>query len=176
MREPKLSGDRISDHEVLIDALEKTENLDKIKYDIIVMLQPTSPLRTAAQVTGCIEHCISQNWDAVWSISKADKKFHPLKQLKIRDNGGLDYYDSNGSSIIARQQLEPLYYRNGVAYVITRECLVSQNSIKGKRTGYVITDGDHLSIDTVDDLKIANEIGKKLKIKNSDTGFAEEKN
>ena len=49
-REP-LSGDRIGDLDVLSHALEATEAIDRQRYDIVVMLQPTSPLRTAADVS-----------------------------------------------------------------------------------------------------------------------------
>ena len=42
---PKISGDRISDYPVLYDSLIKAEKFYSKKYDYIVMLQPTSPLR-----------------------------------------------------------------------------------------------------------------------------------
>ena len=46
----------------------------------------------------------------------------------------LDYYDPNGAKIIARQQqLKDIYHRNGIAYVFTRECLMKQKTIKGKK-------------------------------------------
>ena len=47
MRPPELSGDRVGDWDVLNHALQTMEDLDHVKYDLVVMLQPTSPLRTA---------------------------------------------------------------------------------------------------------------------------------
>jgi hypothetical protein len=49
---------------------------------------------------------------------------------------------------VARQQLEPVYHRNGAAYAITRECLLGQRSILGKRASAVVVDEPMLSIDT----------------------------
>ena len=50
-RRPKsISGDKISDVQVLLHALKKIEKMDKKKYDIILMLQPTSPLRKAIHI------------------------------------------------------------------------------------------------------------------------------
>jgi CMP-N-acetylneuraminic acid synthetase len=142
-----LSGDRIGDWDVLVHALHVTEQLDGIIYDIVVMLQPTSPLRRPAHVREAIVMLVEGNWDAVWTISETDSKEHPLKQLIVK-GGELDYYDSIGKTIIDRRQLSPVYHRNGIAYVATRDCLLCEGSIKGPRTGGLILDGHFISIDT----------------------------
>jgi CMP-N,N'-diacetyllegionaminic acid synthase len=156
-RPETISGDRIGDFDVLIQALEFMEVHDRRRYDIVVMLQPTSPLRTPEMVTGTIRMLVDGGWDSVWSVSETDSKGHPLKQLTIKD-GWMDYYDPAGASIIARQQLVPVYHRNGIAYAITRECLVEQRSIKGKRTGAYVVQGDHVSIDTERDIELVEFI------------------
>lgn len=159
-RPEDLSGDRISDLEVLSHALIETERLDKVHYDIVVMLQPTSPLRRTEHVQGTIDMLIDGDWDAVWTVSETDSKNHPLKQLTV-DEGRLDYYDQSGKQIIARQQLVPVYHRNGVAYAIKRSCLLDQQSIKGERTGALVLEGDMVSIDTYWDLELAEYIFSK---------------
>ena len=73
-RSEKLSGDRISDHDVLVDALVKMERLDACQYDIILMLQPTSPFRTAKHVIKCLELLLDQKWDSVWTVSQTDSR------------------------------------------------------------------------------------------------------
>lgn len=159
-RPQALSGDRISDLEVLTHALVETERLDRVTYDIIVMLQPTSPLRRAEHVRDAIKMLVTGDWDAVWTVSETDSKNHPLKQLTV--NGGqLDYYDQAGKQIIARQQLVPVYHRNGVAYAIRRSCLLKQQSIKGLRTGALILHENMVSIDTYWDLEMAEIIYSK---------------
>lgn len=159
-RPEELSGDRISDLQVLTHALIEMERLDKITYDVIVMLQPTSPLRTAGHVMDTIQMLVDGNWDAVWTVSETDTKGHPLKQLTVKD-GRLDYYDPAGKQIIARQQLTPVYHRNGVAYAIRRSCLLEQKSISGERTGALVIEGFMVSIDTYWDLELAEYIYKK---------------
>jgi CMP-N,N'-diacetyllegionaminic acid synthase len=156
-RPPDLSGDRISDAPVLIHALEEMEHLDAVRYDIVVMLQPTSPLRRPEHIIRAIEMLVNDQWDAVWTLSETDSKSHPLKQLTL-DSGRIQYYDPNGARIIARQQLTPVYHRNGVAYVMTRSCLLEGRSIMGKRTGALILDEHLVSIDTLWDLKLAEFI------------------
>ena len=156
-RPEALSGDRIGDVDVLSHALEATEAIDGLRYDIVVMLQPTSPLRIAADISATIKMLAEGNWDSVWTVSVSDSKSHPLKQLTVT-GGALDYYDPRGAEILARQQLQPVYHRNGIAYAITRECLTEQHSIKGPRAGALVVDGEHVSIDTEWDLRLVEFI------------------
>ena len=108
---------------------------------------------------------VDGDWDAVWTVSETDSKNHPLKQLTV-NNGRLDYYDQSGKKIIARQQLVPVYHRNGVAYAIKRECLLEQHSISGERTGALVLKGNLVSIDTIWDLELAEFIYSKRPEKN----------
>lgn len=161
-RRPKnISGDRIGDLDVLSHALRVMEKLDGVVYDIILMLQPTSPLREADHVKDCIAMLVEGSWDAVWTVSETDSKGHPLKQLIVAEDGALDYYDQRGAQVIARQQLEPVYHRNGIAYAITRQCLLDQKSIKGARTAALVIEGEHVSIDTERDIALVDWILKR---------------
>ena len=156
-RPAEISGDRIGDWDVLVHALREMERLDGITYDIIVMLQPTSPLRRPKHVQATLEMLVGGNWDAVWTLSETDSKEHPLKQLTVVA-GELDYYDPAGKGVIARQQLKPVYHRNGIAYAITRDCLVNQVGIKGRRTGGLVLEGHFVSIDTEWDIALVEFI------------------
>lgn len=153
-RPAELSGDAVADWDVLHHALLETERLDAQRYDIVVMLQPTSPLRRPEHVRGCIEKLVREGWDAVWTVSPTDSKSHPLKQLLVQQDGRLDYYDPAGARIIARQQLKPVYHRNGVAYAITRACLLEQKSIMGARAAALVLDEPLISIDTEWDIAL----------------------
>ena len=155
-----LSGDRISDTQVLAHALQEVERQDKKIYDIVVMLQPTSPLRTKQHIVDSIEMLVNDSYDSVWTVSETDAKCHPLKQLTIK-NKALDYYDNKGKDIIARQQLEVVYHRNGIAYVLKRDVILNSKTIKGSNCGALICQGDFISIDTEKDLELTNYFLKK---------------
>ena len=161
-RSPELSGDRIADLDVLLHALHETESLDGVMYDVIVMLQPTSPLRRPADVAATVKKLVAGGWDAVWTVSPTDSKAHPLKQLTVGEgDGALGYYDTAGAGIIARQQLGQLYHRNGVAYAFSRDCLVEQGRIMGARTAALVIDGPQVSIDSEWDLAFADHVLSK---------------
>jgi CMP-N,N'-diacetyllegionaminic acid synthase len=152
-RRPRaISGDRIGDADVLVHAMREMERLDGNNYDVVVMLQPTCPLRQPSHVTATVEMLIKNQLDAVWTVSPTDLKFHPLKQLVVSDNGRMSYYDPAGAHIIARQQLSRLYHRNGAAYAVSRACLLEHNAIIGPRSGAVIIRDTLVNIDTEDDL------------------------
>jgi CMP-N-acetylneuraminic acid synthetase len=156
-RPASLSGDLISDHQVLHHALTTMEQLDRTQYDVVLMLQPTSPLRRAEHVIAVLDKLVGENWDAVWTVSPTELKYHPLKQLTVAEDGAMDYFDPRGSTVIARQQLAPVYHRNGAAYAVTRDCLLSQGTIKGARTAAVVLTDPMVSIDTLDDFALAEQ-------------------
>ena len=156
MRPEDISGSIVSDWQVLIHALTEMERIDAKTYDIVVMLQPTSPGRTAAHVEATVKYLVDRGFDSVWTVSETDSKAHPLKQLLVGTEGELSYYDPQGARIIARQQLTPVYHRNGIAYAITRNCLTVQKSIMGDKPGALIIDGNLPNVDTELDLLWAN--------------------
>jgi CMP-N,N'-diacetyllegionaminic acid synthase len=154
MRPDKLSGDRIGDVDVLSHALLEMEKIDDTIYDIVLMLQPTSPSRTAKHVVDAIELFIKKNADSVWTVSETDSKGHPFKQLII-ENDTIDFFDQRGKKIIARQELSKTYHKNGIAYVISRDCLINKKSIEGDKCIPLIIDGHTSNIDTELDIAFA---------------------
>lgn len=153
-RSDALAGDLVGDHPVLVEALERMEQIDGTRYDLIVMLQPTSPSRTPDHVRQALTMAVEGDWDAVWTVSRTDTKYHPDKQLVV-DEGQLHFFTDRGPEIIARQQLSALYHRNGIAYVITRACLMDQKSTFGTRVAALVIDGPVVNIDTALDLRWA---------------------
>lgn len=151
-RPPDLSGDRVGDWEVLHHALVEVERLDRTSYDVVVMLQPTSPLRTSGQVVAAVARLIDGDWDAVWTVSPVPLKYHPLKQLALDDGGRLRLFDARGREVIARQQLTPLFYRNGAAYALSRRAVVELRTTLPERSSAVVIDDELISIDTASDV------------------------
>lgn len=155
-RPADLSGDRIGDVPVLAHALQTCEALDGVEYDVVLMLQPTSPLRRRQDVEMTVEKLVAERRDAVWTVSPTDLKYHPLKQLTLVDDR-LKLHDAHGASIVARQELMPVYHRNGAAYAVTRDCLLGQGLLGANTGAVVIDDTTMLSIDALADFVAAEE-------------------
>ena len=155
-RPTALSGDRIGDWAVIEHALLESERIYNQKFDVVLMLQPTSPLRTKVHILQVLDKLIDEKRDAVWTVSETDLKFHPLKQL-VLDDGNIKFFDEGGKKIIARQQLTPVYHRNGLVYAMTRSCVLDQKSTYGKNTGAVVVNEPVINIDTADDFQKLEE-------------------
>lgn len=151
LRPESLAGDRIGDLEVLRHSLEEMERQDQTRYDYVLMLQPTCPLRNDKMVTDTYHKAMDEGWDAVWTVSPSDLKYHPLKALAVGPDGALGCFDARGAGIIARQQLVPVYHRNGAAYAISRAALLVHQTILPARTGAVVIEEPLVSIDTLED-------------------------
>lgn len=152
-RPDDLSGDRVADVPVLQHALAATESDDGARYDIVVMLQPTAPLRTAAQVTGAVRRLIDDELDAVWTVTETAGHDHPVKQLRM-DDGLLTFDHPDGGGFVSRQQLSRLWTRDGIAYVLRRDTL-EHGLLLGARTGGYVTEGPLVDVDGPLDLEWA---------------------
>ncbi len=154
LRPDELSGDQAAAVDVWRHAWLFCEQEENTRYDVGIYIEPTCPLRSSEDVRKATDLLIDGGWDAVWTISEIDLRSHPYKQLRLNE-GAVDYLDDRGASIVARQQLDMLYQRNGACYVVTRETLIEQHSLKGKRTGALVLDRELVSIDTEFDLELA---------------------
>ncbi len=156
-RPPEISGDRASDWEVMNHALATMEEIDGERYGATILLQPTAPLRKTRDVCGAIQLLIDGRYDAVWTVTETDLKYHPVKQMSVRD-GVISYVIPAGESLPTRQELEPVYHVNGVAYALTRDCIFGQKSRLGEKTGAYVIDGPAVSIDTIEDFHMVEKI------------------
>jgi CMP-N-acetylneuraminic acid synthetase len=84
-----------------------------------------------------------------------------LKNIKIKEVP-INYYGRDykeGKKIKYRQQMNQLYHRNGVAYVVNRSLLLKKKLLS-KNTGYLIINSQQVSIDNLADLNIVKKIMK----------------
>ena len=123
----------------------------------MALLQPTSPMRTVNDLKKSFSILKKNKLDAVWTLSKIDKKFNPIKLLKIKKNR-LMYYSELGKEFIGRQLLDQYYIRNGIAYFFTRKSIINFNTILPKKSSYLIIHRKIVDIDNFQDLKNAQKV------------------
>ena len=146
------SRDYTSDFEVISEVLNN-KKIKEQKYDFVVYLQPTSPIRKVSQLINALSLVIKKGYDASWSVSEIEKKFHPKKILKISNKKFLSIYVNNGKKIFARQQLDNVYIRNGIFYIFRVSKFLRSKNIFLKKNYPSITNYQHVNIDTIQDLK-----------------------
>ena len=152
-----LSGSSVGDVEVLTQALHASEILFNENYKCVTMLQPTSPLRKKKHVLESINAVLQESWQASFTANKVDLKYHPLKSIKVLDDGSSDYYLIEGQKIINRQMLKDTYIRNGACYSITPHCLSTVKSFIGKHSKIIETE-PMISIDSNAEIILCEKI------------------
>ncbi len=157
-RPKKLAGDRISDFKILNHTIKKISS----SYKYIIYLQPTSPFRKKRDLIEAIKLIHKKNYDAVWSVSKIDKKFHPLKVL-INKKDKLYLFSKRGEKVIARQMLNDSFIRNGIFYIFRVSSLIKYKTIYLNKCGFKVITSKHINIDTPEDLKNARRLAKTIK-------------
>lgn len=158
-RPSELSGDRVGDIPVLKHALNWYLKNKDADIDVILMIQPTSPMRKIKHINQCLNKLILGKFDSVITISETNLKYHPYKQL-VTNKQNLKWFDqSMGDKIVTRQDLLPTYHKNGACYAINSFFLLNSNKEAtpiGKNSSYIITE-DMISIDEINDFKIIEE-------------------
>lgn len=150
-----------SDTATTFDALKHTlENVGK--YDYVVLLQPTSPLRSEKHINEAIELLEEKSADAI--ISVCEMEHSPLWSNILDEN--LDMSNFLRDEVLnKRSQDLPKYYRlNGAIYICKTEKLLENKGffIKENIFSYIMKKEDSVDIDEEIDFIIAKEI-KEMK-------------
>lgn len=128
-------------------------------YDYIVLLQPTSPLRKAEDIDGCIEKCVLGGFRSAVSVTEPDKSPYWMYLL---DEKGLMTPVVRTDTFNRRQDLPKAYALNGAVYVIERELLLDKKAFLTEGTvAYRMPKERSLDIDTELDLAIAGFVLSK---------------
>jgi len=154
MRPPELATDSAQAVPTIQHAVREMEKLRDVTFDVVVMLQPTTPLRTAGDIDACLRKLLETDADSVISVVDVGGH-HPMRMKKIVDDVLVDY-DTEAIENMPRQDLPPVYLRAGSVYATRRDVLMEQNSFKGSISRpYIIPPNRAVNIDTMEDMIIA---------------------
>jgi CMP-N-acetylneuraminic acid synthetase len=119
--------------------------------EIIVLLQPTSPLRRPEHVREAVAMLRSSGADSVVSVVEVPKHLSPDYVMRIAGDR-LEPFLPEGAQVSRRQDVRPAYSRDGTVYAFRRDTLDRFGTIYGKDCRPLIIDPvDSLSIDSLDD-------------------------
>jgi CMP-N,N'-diacetyllegionaminic acid synthase len=152
IRPAELSGDRVSDFPVVEHALLAVETKIQSNFDLILLLQPTSPMRRSMDLERALDKLIDGDFDSVMSVSETDSKGHPFKQFII-DGDEIRHWTKQGAKIVARQELSKTYHKNGLVYAMTRQCIIEQKEIFGRKHTHSLIERPVVNIDTIEEIK-----------------------
>lgn len=152
LRPKKISTDKSPPQLALKHALLKYEKIHKIKFDFIVEVMATNPLKNIDDIDNCIEILEKKKSDSVISVNRL-YDHHPARIKKI-SNGYLRDFCIKENEYMRRQDFKPhAYVRNGSIYAFKRNVLVNNLSKSGKKIiPYIMPDSRSINIDEPIDL------------------------
>ena len=169
LRPAALSTDQAGAVETMQHALREAERHYRATFDVVLIIEPTSPLRLPEDIVRVAHRLIESGADSVVTVTRLNPKYHPRKILTVED-GHIRFNVPGGNDVKARQQLtRELYWRNGVCYALTRRCLMEMAVIFTDRTLADVIERPIVNIDDPDELEWAafllesDPVGRYLK-------------
>lgn len=140
---------------VLLDLMGKLEG-ERTQVTSLVLLQPTSPLRTAVHIDEAIALFESAGADTVVSITEVPHRFNPLSVMAMEE-GLLRPFLPEGAALLRRQDKPRVFARNGPAVLVVSPAQIRRGALYGERTcGYVMDDESSLDVDEPKDLPVVD--------------------
>ena len=147
-RPAHLASDVATSVDVVLHALDQLPG-----YEYVVLLQPTSPLRTAADIDAAFKLMIESGVPSCVSVCDVDQS--PYWMYKVAAGNKLQRLLPEIDGITRRQDLPPIYVLNGAIYIARIDWLRANRSFVGEETvAYLMPKGRSLDIDTAQDFEI----------------------
>ena len=149
MRPPELATDHTPGIETVLHAIDQLPS-----YDWVVLLQPTSPLRTHRDIDSIWQLCQSHGSSSAVSVNEVSK--HPYWMYTQDNLGQLQRFIESHREVTRRQDLPVAYALNGAMYLAKTEWLLKERRFVGSETlGYVMPPERSVDLDTPRDWRWA---------------------
>ena len=155
-RSADLSGDEATTIEILKDLLNRQTG-----FDVLLTLQPTSPLRSSSHIVSALNFYIEKNADAVISVCKAEHPPHWINTLG--DDFSMSGFVDSKVKNIRSQDLGDFYRLNGAIFCNNLKLVRESDSLLFENNAYAYIMPRYVSvdIDTIDDFDYAEYLLKK---------------
>jgi N-acylneuraminate cytidylyltransferase len=153
LRPPELATDQASIVDAVLHAVDHIEG----SYDYVVLLQATSPLRTASDIDAAIALCCERNASTCVSVTTVTKG--PWWMFRIDLDGYLQPFLDHVHADQRRQDFPSLFMPNGAVYVAELAYVRRSRSFYGERTvAYEMPPERSPDIDTIVDFRLAEAL------------------
>lgn len=157
LRPKSLASDTATSVDVILHAVDFLEAHGEA-YDILALLEPTSPLRNPKDIDEALELLLSRpEAESVVSISLIEAH-HPAYLMEKMATGFLKSYLPN-FKVIRRQDIQPLHFLDGTVYISWIDALRARKSFYHEKTlGYEVPKYQSFEIDDMDDFIICEAL------------------
>ena len=154
IRPPELASDTASSIDVIFHAIDWLKEHQDYQAEYILLLQPTSPLRTVEDIEGAIQTLKDKDTQAVVSVCETDH--HPWWSNTLPEDGNMKHFIRTKRRNKRRQDLPVFYRLNGAIYLADTDYLYEHNGFLGPNTfAYKMPKSRSVDIDFEVDFKLA---------------------
>lgn len=155
LRPKHLATDTASSIDTLSHALNGFE-----EYEHVVLLQPTSPLRTAEDIDESFKLLRDSGKDTC--VSVCETKIHPNNLFFLQGSSELVPVMKNRRQSVRRQDMEKVFKLNGAIYFTKQKAFLTRKIlVEDASAGYQMSAERSVDIDTIDDFKLAEKLMKE---------------
>ena len=144
IRPPEIAGDASPVIEAVRHVLNALMERDGYTADVIVLLQPTSPFRDSRDIDAAVELFLANDRTPVCSVYRCEDN-HPARMYRIEDDRLVALFPDLAS--LRRQDLPPVFHRNGSLYVFGQPEVASGRIIGEGMLPYVMPASSSVNID-----------------------------
>jgi CMP-N-acetylneuraminic acid synthetase len=163
-RPDKLAADDIRNIDVVLHALEYMEKLKGRRYDIIVLLQPTSPIRDTEHIDKAIDLLWQSDLPSLASVKGPFQKRDPILK-RIDSDGNLTSYCKNPDM----DEREPFYIYNASLYAVKRDYFVKEKRFISEKQVPLVMDKYHsIDVDEQADMIVAQAYFEQIEKRGRD--------
>jgi CMP-N-acetylneuraminic acid synthetase len=155
VRPQELASDQAPSLPVVQHAIREMERMQGLTFDYVVLLQPTTPMRRAEDIDAALDKLIATGADSVISVCDVGA-YHPARMRRIVDDRLVELPIKEPREMARRQDLPPVYIRNGAIYAARRDLVMIENSMVGEDCrAFVMPEERSVNIDGRLDLLMA---------------------
>lgn len=161
LRPSVLAQDQSTSFGAIAHALDHYRTVLGKQFDYVVLLEPTSPMRTAADVDRALERLLAQpDATAIVGVAKTESQ-NPAFLVKVSERGFISGYEEKQMKVLRRQDIPDVYFFEGSLYISEEAALLEKKTFYHEKTiAYEVPKWMSLEIDDLDDFIMVEALMK----------------
>lgn len=155
LRPEQLASDTASSDGMWRHAWTAAEAHYGCRFDLSILLEPTSPLRQAADLAATMTALFKDGRRGAVTVSPTPAHYAPHKTLTVGVDGRIGFLAEDGARFARRQEVPALYHRNGICYALRRDPFLEGAPILNEDCVAVTIDRPVVNIDDPFELELA---------------------
>lgn len=157
LRPKELAQDDTPGIEPILYTMREAERFYNLLFDVMIMLQPTSPLRGTEHIDSAIEQ-YRKNRDCFDSLISVTELEHPVEWNRTMGTDGKlqNFLWYEKEQVYSRQRAQKVYRLNGAIYIVEKEALFRTKRFETGRTqGFMMNTYESIDVDRIEDFHYA---------------------